>query len=67
MEYILEYTLLLRNYILMTGFLTIVYYKNAFQLKAHLPLDDRKSNTYNMTFEWPWPWYILDLRQVKPS
>ena len=47
--------------------------KNAFQSKAHLPLADRKSNTYNLTLQWPWPWYDLDLiydldlRQVKPS
>ena len=47
--------------------------KNAFQSKAHLPLADRKSNTYNLTLEWPWPWYDLDLiydldlRQVKLS
>ena len=47
--------------------------KNAFQLKAHLPLADRKSNTYNLTLECPRPWcdldliYDLDLRQVKPS
>ena len=25
--------------------------KNAFQLKAHLPLANRKSNTYNLTLE----------------
>ena len=25
--------------------------KNAFQSKAHLPLADRKSNTYNLTFK----------------
>ena len=41
--------------------------KNAFQLKAHLPLADRKSNTYNSTLDWPWPWDDLDLRQVKLS
>ena len=41
--------------------------KNAFQSKAHLPLANKKSNTYNVTLEWPWPWYDLDLRQVKPS
>ena len=45
--------------------------KNAFQSKAHLLLADRKSNTYNLTLEWPWLWcnldliYDLDLRQVK--
>ena len=45
--------------------------KNAFQSKPHLPLADRKSNTYNFTLEWPWPWYDCDLiydlalRQVK--
>ena len=27
---------------------------NAFQSKAHLALADRKSNTYNLTMEWPW-------------
>ena len=32
-----------------------IWHKNAFQSKAHLPLADRKSNTYNLTFEWPWP------------
>ena len=47
--------------------------KNAFQSKAHLPLAKRKSNTYNLTLEWPWSWddldlvYNLDLRQVKLS
>ena len=35
--------------------------KNAFQLKIHLPLANRKSNTYNLTLEWPWPWYDLEL------
>ena len=45
--------------------------KNAFQLKAHLPLANRKLKTYNLTLEWPWPWCNLnliddlDLRQVK--
>ena len=45
--------------------------KNGFQSKAHLPLVDRKSNTYHLTLEWPWPWYDLgliydlDFRQVK--
>ena len=45
--------------------------KNVFQLKTHLPLANRKSNTYNLTLEWPWPCYYLnlidelDLRQVK--
>ena len=29
--------------------------KNAFQSKAHLPLANRKSNTYNLTLKWPWP------------
>ena len=29
--------------------------KNAFQSKAHLLLANRKSNTYNLTMEWPWP------------
>ena len=29
--------------------------KNAFQSKAHLPLANRKSNTYNLTLVWPWP------------
>ena len=49
------------------------YNKNAFQSKAHLLLVDRKSNTYNLTLEWHWPWYDLDLiydldlRQVKLS
>ena len=32
----------------------IEWNKNAFQSKAHLPLTDRKSNTYNLTLEWPW-------------
>ena len=47
--------------------------KNVFQSKAHLPLADRKSNTFNLTLEWPWPWddldlvYNLDLRQAKLS
>ena len=41
--------------------------KNAFQSKAHLPLANRKSNTYNLALEWPWPWYDLDLGQVKLS
>ena len=44
--------------------------KNAFQSKAHLPLANIKSNTYNLTLEWPWPCNLnlidnLDLRQVK--
>ena len=45
--------------------------KNAFQSKAHLPLANRKSNTYNFTLKWPWPWYNLnpiddlDLRQIQ--
>ena len=33
--------------------------KNAFQSKAHLPLADRKSKTYNLTFKWPWPGMTL--------
>ena len=51
----------------------IFFNKNAFQSKAHLPLVNRKSNTYNLIFEKPWPWYDLgfiydlDLTQVKPS
>ena len=51
----------------------IDYNKNAFQSKAHLSLANRKSNTYKLALEWPWPWYhldlifALDLRQVKPS
>ena len=39
--------------------------KNAFQSKANLPLADRKSDTYSLTLEWPWPWG--DLGQVKLS
>ena len=31
--------------------LILVTNKNAFQSKAHLPLADRKSNTYNLTLE----------------
>ena len=45
----------------------LIINKNALQLKAHLPLADRKSNTSNLTLYWPWPWYDLDLRQVKLS
>ena len=47
--------------------------KNAFQLRAHLPLAGRKLNTYNLILKWPWHWkdlnlvYDLDLRQVKLS
>ena len=42
-----------------------------FSWRAHLPLANRKSNTYNMTLEWSWPWcnlnliHGLDLREVK--
>ena len=32
-----------------------IKYKKAFQSKAHLPLADKKSNTYNLTLVWPWP------------
>ena len=33
----------------------LFYHKNAFQLKTHHPLADRKSITSNSTLEWPWP------------
>ena len=33
----------------------LVNNKNAFQSEAHLPLANRKSNTYNLTLEWPCP------------
>ena len=45
--------------------------KNAFQSTAQLMLADRKSNTYNLTSEWPWLWCNfniiddLDLTQIK--
>ena len=47
--------------------------KVAFQSKTQLLLTDRKSDTYNLTLEWPWPGdnldlvYDLHLRHVKPS
>ena len=53
--------------------MSLIIYKNAFQSKAHLPLANRQSNTYNLTLEWPLPRYDLDLiydldlRQVKLS
>ena len=41
------------------------------QFTSHLPIESQ--NTCNLTLEWSWPWYNLDLiydldlRQVKPS
>ena len=41
--------------------------KNAFQSKAHLPLANRNSNTYNLTLVWAWPglWSWHRISQTK--